>query len=162
MERPNVLLPTTLVGSYPQPDWLIDRKRLAEIVPPRARARELWRVDEALLDQAQDDATILAIRDQERAGIDVVTDGEVRRESYSNRFATALEGMDSDNPAEVPARTPGRVQIVPRVVGQVAANGSGPGARHRIPSRPDRSTDPRHDPRSFHDDAAALRRILQG
>jgi 5-methyltetrahydropteroyltriglutamate--homocysteine methyltransferase len=119
MERPAVLLPTTLVGSYPQPDWLIDRKRLAEIVPPRARARELWRVDEALLDQAQDDATILAIRDQERAGIDVVTDGEVRRESYSNRFATALEGMDSDNPAEVPARTPGRVQIVPRVVGKL-------------------------------------------
>ena len=119
MERPNVLLPTTLVGSYPQPDWLIDRKRLAEIVPPRARARELWRVDEALLDQAQDDATILAIRDQERAGIDVITDGEVRRESYSNRFATALEGMDSDNPAEVPARTPGRVQIVPRVVGKL-------------------------------------------
>jgi 5-methyltetrahydropteroyltriglutamate--homocysteine methyltransferase len=119
MERPNVLLPTTLVGSYPQPDWLIDRKRLAEIVPPRARARELWRVDEPFLDQAQDDATILAIRDQERAGIDVVTDGEVRRESYSNRFATALEGMDSDNPAEVPARTPGRVQIVPRVVGKL-------------------------------------------
>ncbi len=119
MERPNVLLPTTLVGSYPQPDWLIDRKRLAEIVPPRARARELWRVDEALLEQAQDDATIVAIRDQERAGIDVVTDGEVRRESYSNRFATALEGMDSDNPAEVPARTPGRVQIVPRVVGKL-------------------------------------------
>jgi 5-methyltetrahydropteroyltriglutamate--homocysteine methyltransferase len=119
MERPNVLLPTTLVGSYPQPDWLIDRKRLAEIVPPRARARELWRVDEPFLDQAQDDATILAIRDQERAGIDVVTDGEVRRESYSNRFATALDGMDSDNPAEVPARTPGRVQIVPRVVGKL-------------------------------------------
>ena len=113
----NVLLPTTLVGSYPQPDWLIDRKRLVEIVPPRARARELWRMEGPLLEQAQDDATILAIRDQERAGIDVVTDGEVRRESYSNRFATALAGMDSDNPAEVPSRTPGRVQIVPRVVG---------------------------------------------
>jgi 5-methyltetrahydropteroyltriglutamate--homocysteine methyltransferase len=115
----NVLFPTTLVGSYPQPDWLIDRKRLVEIVPPRARARELWRVAGPLLDQAQDDATILALRDQERAGIDVVTDGEVRRESYSNRFATALEGMDSDNPAEVPSRTPGRVQIVPRVVGKL-------------------------------------------
>ncbi len=112
-----MLLPTTLVGSYPQPDWLIDRKRLVEIVPPRARARELWRMEGPLLEQAQDDATILAIRDQERAGIDVVTDGEVRRESYSNRFATALAGMDSDNPAEVPSRTPGRVQIVPRVVG---------------------------------------------
>ena len=117
MERPAVLFPTTLVGSYPQPDWLIDRKRLAEIVPPRARARELWRMDGPLLEQAQDDATILAVRDQERAGIDVVTDGEMRRESYSNRFATALDGMDSDHPAEVPSRTPGRVQIVPRVVG---------------------------------------------
>ena len=114
-----VLLPTTLVGSYPQPEWLIDRKRLAEIVPPRARARELWRMEGALLDEAQDDATILAIRDQERAGIDVVTDGEMRRESYSNRFATALDGMDSDNPAQVPARTPGRYQIVPRVVGKL-------------------------------------------
>jgi 5-methyltetrahydropteroyltriglutamate--homocysteine methyltransferase len=114
-----MLLPTTLVGSYPQPDWLIDRTRLAEIVPPRARARELWRMEGPLLEQAQDDATILAIRDQERAGIDVVTDGEMRRESYSNRFATALEGMDSDNPAQVPARTAGRVQIVPRVVGKL-------------------------------------------
>jgi 5-methyltetrahydropteroyltriglutamate--homocysteine methyltransferase len=117
MERPHVLFPTTLVGSYPQPDWLIDRKRLAEIVPPRAKARDLWRVEGPLLEQAQDDATILAVRDQERAGIDVVTDGEMRRESYSNRFATALDGMDSDHPAEVPSRTPGRVQIVPRVVG---------------------------------------------
>ena len=116
---PNTLLPTTLVGSYPQPDWLIDRRRLAEIVPPRARARELWRVEAAWLEQAQDDATLLAIRDQERAGIDVVTDGEMRRESYSNRFATALEGMDSDNPAQIPSRTPGRVQIVPRVVGTI-------------------------------------------
>jgi hypothetical protein len=107
------------VGSYSQPDWLIDRKRLSEIVPPRARARELWRVEEKFLQQAQDDATILAIRDQERAGIDIVTDGEMRRESYSNRFATELEGMDNDNPAQVPARTPGRFQIVPRVVGKL-------------------------------------------
>src|SRR5262245_54906922 len=89
------------------------------MVPPRARAPELWRVERSLLDQAQDDATILAIRDQERAGIDVVTDGEIRRESYSNRFATSLEGMDSDHPAEVPSRTPGRVQIVPRAVGKL-------------------------------------------
>ena len=116
---PNTLLPTTLVGSYPQPDWLIDRRRLAEIVPPRAHARELWRVDPAWLEQAQDDATLLAIRDQERAGIDIVTDGEIRRESYSNRFATALDGMDSDNPAQIPSRTPGRIQIVPRVVGKI-------------------------------------------
>jgi len=117
--RPNTLLPTTLVGSYPQPDWLIDRKRLTAIVPPRAHARDLWRVDPAWLQQAQDDATLLAIRDQERAGIDVITDGEMRRESYSNRFATALEGMDSDNPAEIPSRTPGKIQIVPRVVGKI-------------------------------------------
>ena len=116
---PNTLLPTTLVGSYPQPDWLIDRRLLAEIVPPRARADELWRVEAAWLEQAQDDATLLAIRDQERAGIDVITDGEMRRESYSNRFATALEGMDSEHPAEIPSRTPGRVQVVPRVVGPI-------------------------------------------
>src|SRR3979411_2984161 len=115
----NTLLPTTLVGSYPQPDWLIDRRRLAEMVPPRAHARELWRVAPSLLEQAQDDATILAIRDQERAGIDIVTDGEVRRESYSNRFATALDGMDSEHPAQVPSRTPGRLQIVPRLVGPI-------------------------------------------
>jgi 5-methyltetrahydropteroyltriglutamate--homocysteine methyltransferase len=116
---PQPLLPTTLVGSYPQPDWLIDRRRLTEIVPPRARARELWRVEAPWLEQAQDDATLLAIRDQERAGIDIVTDGEMRRESYSNRFATALEGMDSEQPAQVPSRTPGRWQIVPRVVGPI-------------------------------------------
>ena len=115
----NKLLPTTLVGSYPQPDWLIDRKRLTDMVPPRAHAPELWRVEPSLLEQAQNDATILAIRDQERAGIDVVTDGEIRRESYSNRFATALDGMDSDNPAQVPSRTPGRFQTVPRVVGKI-------------------------------------------
>jgi 5-methyltetrahydropteroyltriglutamate--homocysteine methyltransferase len=113
------LLPTTLVGSYPQPDWLIDHKRLKDIVPPRARARDLWRVPEPHLREAQDDATILAVRDQERAGIDIVTDGEARRESYSNRFATALEGMDAENAAQIPARTPGRFQIVPRVVGKL-------------------------------------------
>src|SRR5213083_2549025 len=93
-----VLLPTSLVGSYPQPEWLIDRKKLAARLPPRTRARELWRVAPELLEEAQDDATLLAIRDQERAGIDIVTDGEIRRESYSNRFATALEGVDLDNP----------------------------------------------------------------
>src|SRR5712691_12618003 len=92
------LLPTTVVGSYPQPDWLIDRERLGNRLPPRVRARELWRVDDAYLDEAQDDATLLAIRDMERAGVDVVSDGEMRRESYSNRFATALDGIDVDNP----------------------------------------------------------------
>ena len=85
------LLPTTLVGSYPQPDWLIDRDKLASSLPARVRSRGLWRVDQEWLNQAQDDATLLAIRDQERAGVDIITDGEMRRESYSNLFATALE-----------------------------------------------------------------------
>ena len=116
---PTKLLPTTVVGSYPQPDWLIDREKLKALVPPRARARELWRIPPPLLDGAQDDATLLAIREQERAGIDVITDGEMRRESYSNRFACALDGVDADNPAQIPARTPGRFQIVPRVVGPI-------------------------------------------
>ena len=93
-----MLFPTTLVGSYPQPDWLIDRQRLAGRFPPRVRARELWRVGEPWLREAQDDATLLSIRAQEAAGLDIVTDGEIRRESYSNRFATALEGVDVDNP----------------------------------------------------------------
>jgi len=100
-------LPTTVIGSYPQPDWLVDREMLRSSLPPRVRAKELWRVDEAFLAQAQDDATALAIADQERAGLDIVSDGEIRRESYSNRFATALEGMDIDNPAMVPGRAGG-------------------------------------------------------
>jgi len=94
----DALLPTTLVGSYPQPDWLIDRAKLADRFPPRVRAKELWRIAPEWLEQAQDDATLLAIRDQERAGLDIITDGEMRRESYSNRFATALDGVDIDNP----------------------------------------------------------------
>src|SRR6266498_5636878 len=115
---PQQVLATTVVGSYPQPDWLVDRSMLSKGVP-RVRLRGMWRIPEPLLEQAQDDATIVAIHDQERAGIDIVTDGEIRRESYSNRFATALEGMDSDRPAQIPARTPGRYQIVPRVVGKL-------------------------------------------
>jgi len=113
-----MLLPTTLVGSYPQPDWLIDRKRLAERLPPRVRAHDLWRVAPEWLEQAQDDATLIAIRDQERAGIDIITDGEMRRESYSNRFATALEGVDVDNPGTGTDRS-GHPNPVPRVVGKV-------------------------------------------
>ena len=112
------LLPTTLVGSYPQPDWLIDRGMLASNTPPRVRMRELWRVAPDFLEQAQDDATLLAVRDQERAGIDIVTDGEMRRESYFNRFATALDGIDLDNPGEILSRT-GKKAVVPRVVGKV-------------------------------------------
>jgi 5-methyltetrahydropteroyltriglutamate--homocysteine methyltransferase len=110
------LLPTCLVGSYPQPDWLIDRQSLLKQTPPRVRARELWRVDPERLEAAQDDATLIAIRDQERAGLDIITDGEQRRESYSNRFATALAGVDIDNPGKTPNRT-GGFAIVPRVVG---------------------------------------------
>ena len=91
-----MLLPTTLVGSYAQPEWLIDRAKLAGRFPPRVRAKELWRIPEPYLAEAQDDATVLAIRAQEDAGLDIITDGEIRRESYSNRFATALEGIDID------------------------------------------------------------------
>jgi len=115
---PLPLLPTSLVGSYAQPDWLIDRKKLAGRFPPRVRAKELWRVGPEFLDQAQDDATLIAIRDQERAGLDIVTDGEMRRESYSNRFATALEGVDIDNPGTALDRS-GHPNPVPRVVGKV-------------------------------------------
>ena len=114
----DVLLPTSLVGSYAQPDWLIDRNKLAGRFPPRVRARELWRVTPEFLEQAQDDATLLAIRDQERAGLDIITDGEQRRESYSNRFATALEGVDIDNPGTAPDRS-GHPNPVPRVVGKI-------------------------------------------
>jgi 5-methyltetrahydropteroyltriglutamate--homocysteine methyltransferase len=113
------LLPTSVVGSYPQPEWLIDRARLASRLPPRIRALELWRVEAELLEQAQDDATRLAIADMEQAGIDIVTDGEQRRESYSNRFATALEGVDIDNPGVAIDRT-GHENPVPRVVGPIA------------------------------------------
>ena len=114
----SVLFPTTLVGSYPQPEWLIDRKRLAERFPPRVRARELWRVDQEFLQEAQDDATVLAIRAQEQAGLDIITDGEIRRESYSNRFATALEGIDLDNPGSALDRS-GHPNPVPRIVGRI-------------------------------------------
>ena len=113
-----MLFPTTLVGSYPQPEWLIDRQKLAGRFPPRVRAKELWRVPEAHLAEAQDDATLLAIRAQERAGLDIVTDGEIRRESYSNRFATALEGVDIDNPGSALDRS-GHPNPVPRIVGRI-------------------------------------------
>ena len=109
---------TTVVGSYPQPDWLVDRAMLGSRLPPRTRALEIWRVAGEFLEQAQDDATVLAIRDMERAGIDIITDGEIRRESYSNRFATALDGMDLDNPGTAVDRT-GHPNPVPRVVGPI-------------------------------------------
>ncbi|TDB94269.1 uroporphyrinogen decarboxylase family protein [Actinomadura sp. 7K534] len=111
-------LPTSLVGSYAQPEWLIDRSRLAGRFPPRVRARELWRVAPELLAQAQDDATLLAIRAQEEAGLDIVTDGEIRRESYSNHFATALEGVDVDDPGTALDRS-GHPNPVPRITGPI-------------------------------------------
>jgi 5-methyltetrahydropteroyltriglutamate--homocysteine methyltransferase len=116
------MLVTTVVGSYPQPDWLIDRERLGARLPPRVRARELWRVAEPYLEEAQDDATRLAVQDMERAGVDVITDGEMRRESYSNRFATALDGVDLDNPGVALDRT-GHESPVPRVTGPIRRRG---------------------------------------
>ena len=113
-----MLFPTTIVGSYPQPDWLIDREKLAGRFPPRVRAKELWRISEPYLQQAMEDATLLAIRAQEDAGLDIVTDGEIRRESYSNRIATALEGVDIDKPGTALDRS-GHPNPVPRIVGKI-------------------------------------------
>jgi 5-methyltetrahydropteroyltriglutamate--homocysteine methyltransferase len=116
------ILPTSLVGSYPQPDWLIDREKLAGRFPPRVRATELWRIGPEYLAQAQDDATLLAIRAQERAGLDIITDGEIRRESYSNHFATALEGVDIDHPGTALDRS-GHPNPVPRIAGPIKRTG---------------------------------------
>jgi 5-methyltetrahydropteroyltriglutamate--homocysteine methyltransferase len=113
-----MLFPTTIVGSFPQPDWLIDREKLAGRFPPRVRARELWRIPPQYLEQAQEDATLIAIRAQEEAGLDIVSDGEIRRESYSNRFATALDGVDLDNPGTAMDRS-GHPNPVPRIVGPI-------------------------------------------
>ena len=118
MTYPSHLLPTTVVGSYPQPDWLVNRETLHHHGVPRTHAHDVWRIEGAFLEQAQDDGTILAIRDMERAGIDIVTDGEIRRESYSNRFALALEGIDTDRPGSVKS-SGGRETPVPRVVGRI-------------------------------------------
>ncbi|MEX2198500.1 MAG: hypothetical protein WD886_06785 [Burkholderiales bacterium] len=114
----SLLFPTTLVGSYPQPEWLLDRSQLLSRLPPRVRAKELWKIPQALLAEAQDDATIVAIKAQEDAGLDIITDGEMRRESYSNRFATALEGVDIDNPGTAMDRA-GKPVPVPRIVGKI-------------------------------------------
>src|SRR5438270_7475923 len=115
---PEQLLSTTVVGSYPQPDWLVDKNVLKSQTVPRVRLRQMWRVAEPFLEQAQDDATLIAIRDMERAGIDIITDGEMRRESYSNRFATALDGVDIEKPGSALDRT-GHANPVPRVAGPV-------------------------------------------
>ena len=119
MPYPTHLLPTTVVGSYPQPDWLVDREGLHAHGVPRVHAHDIWRIPSEWLEQAQDDATILAIRDMERAGIDIITDGEIRRESYSNRFALALDGIDAEAPGEVNAQF-NRATPVPRVVGKIS------------------------------------------
>ena len=133
MPMPTHLLPTTVVGSYPQPDWLIDREMLSKMVP-RTRVKALWRVAPEFLEQAQDDATLLAIRDMERAGIDIITDGEMRRESYSNRFATALEGMDNDKPGVIRARN-GTETLVPRVVARLRRTSASLAAGTPMPIR---------------------------
>lgn len=118
MTEPLPLLPTTVVGSYPQPAWLVDHAKLRARLVPRIRTPDIWRIAEPMLEQAQDDATILAIRDQERAGIDIITDGEIRRESYSNHFSCALEGIEHETPGEIIGRT-GKPTLVPRVVGRI-------------------------------------------
>ena len=122
MTYPTRLLPTTVVGSYPQPSWLVDADALKQAGVPRVHAHGIWRVDDAYLEQAQDDGTVVAIREMELAGIDIVTDGEIRRESYSNRFALALEGIDADHPGEVRSQA-GRATPVPRVVGKIRRRG---------------------------------------
>ena len=154
------LFPTSLVGSYAQPEWLIDRKKLAGRFPPRVRAKELWRVAPEFLEEAQDDATLLAIRDQERAGLDIITDGEMRRESYSNRFATALEGVDLDNPGTALDRSghpnPGaarRRQDPPQACGG--------GARPRIPEGQHRPHGEDDGARPLHHVAAGAERLLR-
>ena len=154
------VLPTSLVGSYAQPNWLIDREKLAARFPPRVRARELWRVDPQWIDEAQDDATLLAIRDQERAGLDIVTDGEQRRESYSNRFANALTGIDLDNPGTALDRS-GHPNPVPRVVGKVERKHPVQVARPRVPQGEHRP--PHQDDRAgaVHDVPAGAERPLR-
>ena len=156
---PLSLLPTSLVGCYPQPDWLIDRAGLAGRFPPRVRAKELWRVAPDWLEQAQDDATLLAIRDQERRGLDIITDGEMRRESYSNRFATALDGVDIDNPGHRarPLRAPQPGAAHRR---HDLAAASSRGARRGIPPGQYRPHDQDDRARPVHDGAAGAERLL--
>src|SRR5258706_11584635 len=152
------LFPTALVGSFPQPEWLIDRARLAGRFPPRVRARELWRPAPEHLAEAQLDATLLAIRAQEDAGLDILTDGEIRRESYSNHFATALRGLDLDRPGEALDRS-GHPNPVPRVVGPVSRpRPVGVGGR-AIPAGAHRPGHQDDGPRSLHHVAAGSGRL---
>ena len=135
------LLATTVVGSYPQPEWLVDRALLRSRLVPRVAPSDIWRVPDAFLEEAQDDATLLAIRDMERAGIDIITDGEIRRESYSNRFALSLDGVDADNPAEVPT-APAATTLVPRVIGPIR-RARPVEVRDGVPRAPTRTERPR-------------------
>ena len=158
MNLPKHLLPTTVVGSYPQPEWLVDRAMLSKVVP-RTRLHAMWRLPAEHLEEAQDDATIVAIRDMERAGIDIVTDGEIRRESYSNRFATALEGIDDENPAMITSRS-GHADAgaARRRPGETPRPGRT--ARHGIPAQEYRSRGQDHPARPVHDEPAGQERIL--
>ena len=118
MTYPTHLIPTTVVGSYPQPDWLIDRARLEQHGVPRVHAHDIWRIPEPHRGEAADDATIVAIREMEQIGIDIVSDGEMRRESYSNYFGLALEGLDTQRIGSVIGAN-GRPTPVPRVIGKI-------------------------------------------
>ena len=149
-----------LSGSYPQPDWLIDRERLGARLPPRVRARELWRVSKPYLEEAQKDATRLAVQDMERAGVDVVTDGEMRRESYSNRFATALDGVDLDNSGVALDRT-GHENPVPRVVGPIRRTRPVEVEDVEFFACDHRPQNQDHRPRAFHDDPTGSERPLR-
>ena len=142
------LIPTTLAGSYVQPAWLVDRTKLMGRPPSRTRGSDLWRVAEEDLEEAQDAATLMAIRTFEQAGLDVLTDGEIRRESYSNRFHNALDGIDVDNPAQVPGRSPGRMIAVPRIAGPLKRHDGevrGSGIKGRRVPRPGRVQGPGGD-----------------
>ena len=152
------LLPTTLVGSYPQPEWLIDRARLSKMVP-RVKMDDLWLVPPAELEAKQDEATLLAIREQEDAGLDIISDGEQRRESYSNRFATALEGVDLDNPGTTINRS-GKPIPVPRVKRNPPQEPGG-GDGHPLPAQQHKEAGEDDDPRSLHDGEAGAKRFLQ-
>ena len=155
------LLQTTVVGSYPQPDWLVNRPLLSARACRARACASIWRVPEPFLEQAQDDATLLAIRDMERAGIDIITDGEMRRESYSNRFATALEGIDDEHPAEI-VNNRGQKTPVPRVVGKIRRTQARRAARHAVPARQHRQARQDHPARALHHGPAGQGRVLQG
>ena len=157
--RQPVLFPTSLVGSYPQPDWLIDRAKLAGRFPPRVRAAELWRVEPDYLGQAQQDATLLAIRAQEDAGLDIITDGEIRRESYSNAFATALDGIDIDNPGTALDRS-GHPNPVPRITGPIRRRHAVNVEALQVPARAHRPHHQDHRARPVHDGRAGAERLL--